>query len=279
MNMEQLSKSQIVLLTLLVSFVTSIATGIVTVSLMDQAPPAVAQTVNRVIERTIQTVVATSTRAQAATSIVTQEKTIIVKESDLISQAVTRVSPSIVRLYSPAETPVFLGLGVVLDASGTIVTDSEALVGLDDVVLDLPGGAHARAFRTSADAAAGIAYLASATTTVDGKPTTWAPFTLAGARPALGETVVMLAGKSSARIAAGIVTAFAPSAAEQSPQVIETDIDAPMVMPGSPLFNTDGALLGLSTGVARAVSLSGFISSSVLMKPEKPTKDTGDNKK
>ena len=34
MNMEELSKSQIVLLTLLVSFVTSIATGIVTVSLM-----------------------------------------------------------------------------------------------------------------------------------------------------------------------------------------------------------------------------------------------------
>ena len=51
MDMEELSKSQIILLTLLVSFVTSIATGIVTVSLMNQAPPAIAQTVNRIIER------------------------------------------------------------------------------------------------------------------------------------------------------------------------------------------------------------------------------------
>ena len=36
--MENLTKPQIILLTLLVSFVTSIATGIVTVALMNQAP-------------------------------------------------------------------------------------------------------------------------------------------------------------------------------------------------------------------------------------------------
>ena len=53
MEMEKLNKSQIVLLTLLVSFVTLIATGVVTVSLMDQAPPAIAQTVNRIVERTV----------------------------------------------------------------------------------------------------------------------------------------------------------------------------------------------------------------------------------
>ncbi|MBI4692235.1 MAG: trypsin-like peptidase domain-containing protein [Candidatus Terrybacteria bacterium] len=49
--MENLTKTQIVLLTLLVSFMTSLATGIVTVSLMSQAPAPFTQTVHKVIEK------------------------------------------------------------------------------------------------------------------------------------------------------------------------------------------------------------------------------------
>jgi len=39
MDFEGLSKSQLILLTILVNFVTSVATGILTVSLLDYAPP------------------------------------------------------------------------------------------------------------------------------------------------------------------------------------------------------------------------------------------------
>src|SRR3569832_1472863 len=110
MDIEQLNKSQIVLLTLLVSFVTSIATGIVTVSLMDQAPPVVAQTVNRVIERTIETVAATSTaKGQPAAAVVTQQKTVVINQSDLVSQAVQKIAPSIVHIYTrDSVAPQFL---------------------------------------------------------------------------------------------------------------------------------------------------------------------------
>ena len=52
MDIKDLNKPQLIMLALLLSFVTSIATGIVTVSLMSQAPPQVAASVNHVIERT-----------------------------------------------------------------------------------------------------------------------------------------------------------------------------------------------------------------------------------
>lgn len=56
MDIEDLSKTQLLLLTILVNFVVAIATGVMTVSLLDQAPTTVTQTVNRIVDHTIETV-------------------------------------------------------------------------------------------------------------------------------------------------------------------------------------------------------------------------------
>lgn len=262
MDMERLSKVQIVLLTLLISFVTSIATGIVTVSLMDQAPPSIAQTVNRVIEQTVQTV---APAGQTSATVVTQEKTVVVKESDLISQAVNKVTPSVVRIFTAEkDAPQFLGLGVVLDASGTVATDIGALGGSSNAVVALSDGSRVQASVVTRDAAAGFAYLATATTTADGKRALWTPIATAGAHSTLGETVVVLSGNTVARIQDGIITSIIP-ASGGTPQVINTSIPESAIMFGSPLIDTNGELVGVSTEASQASSASGFIPAIALL--------------
>lgn len=270
MDIEHLNKWQVVMLTLLVSFVTSIATGIVTVSLMDQAPPIVAATVNRVIEKTVETVTAPpiGQPAAAATTIVTKEKTVVVSESEQIAKAVDAISPSVVRIYSSAEEPVFLGLGVVMDSGGTIITDSAAIDERPEATIALSDSTRVRAFVTRRDTEHRIAYLKTSTTTEAqaAKAITWKPVSIASNKPVLGATVVALSGKSVARIASGIVTALLG----ESGSVIDTNVPENSILPGSPLVDSTGNLVGVSTGMSRALSAQGFIAATELL-PKKPT--------
>ena len=272
--MEELSKSQIVLLTLLVSFVTSIATGIVTVSLMDQAPPAVAQTVNRIIERTVEKVVPSPLGQSAA--VVTTEKTVIIKESDLIVQAVEKITPSLVRVYTnSAEDSVFLGLGIILDAEGSVIVDNSVLSvlgGLREVSITLFDGASLSASISSRDESTGIAFLKPATTTADGKIAHFTPATLSMDSPVLGQTIVVLSGKSIPRITDGLVTAIIPRA-ESKHTIVDTNVSSDFIMEGSPLISTEGVLLGISTSLSRESSQNGFIPASMLAGKDKITKD------
>ena len=265
MGMEELSKSQIILLTLLVSFVTSIATGIVTVSLMEQAPPAIAQTVNRVIERTVEKVVSSPSPAGQAAAVMTTEKTVVVKESDLIVQAVEKMTSSLVRVYTfSQESPAFLALGVVLDSNGSVITDAASLGDAADASIVLPDGTTVRGFVTSRNPAIGTATLQLATTTASGKAIHFTPVVLSVGKPTLGKTVVALSGKAIPRIADGLVTAFIPQG-EGGGDVIDTNISADYVMDGSPLIDTEGGLLGVSTSVSRRSGRGGFVSASSLV--------------
>lgn len=259
MDIEQLSKSQIVLLTLLVSFVTSIATGIVTVSLVEQAPPALTQTVNRVIERTVERVVP----GQAA-AVVTTEKTVVVKESDLIVEAVGKITPSIVRIYANVADPTFLGIGIILDESGSIATDSTILGNASGVIVALADGTRLQATTASHSAETGLAILRAATSTSEGTEVRLIPAVISTSESSLGQTVVVLSGRTIPRIADGIVTALIPRG-EGEDSVIDTNVSSDFVMQGSPLVDTQGGLLGVSTHVSRASSQGAFIPASFLV--------------
>src|ERR1700754_2442019 len=100
MDLEHLTKHQIVLLTLLVSFVTSIATGIVTVSLVNQAPSGVTRTINQIVEHTVEKVVPSTQGASAGLGIThtVPEKTVVVKDDDLAAQSIAAMQQSLVRV-------------------------------------------------------------------------------------------------------------------------------------------------------------------------------------
>src|SRR4051812_22400263 len=118
MDLEHLNKHQIVLLTLLVSFVTSIATGIVTVSLMNQAPPSISRTINQIVERTVETVAAPSLPAAVAT-----EHTVVVKEDDLTAQSIAGVQKAMIRIVDAKTPDSLVARGVIVDKTGLALTD------------------------------------------------------------------------------------------------------------------------------------------------------------
>lgn len=259
MDLEELSKSQTILLTLLVSFVTSMATGIVTVSLMSGAPPSVVATVNRVIQQTVEKVEQVKDPAlAAASSIITTEKTIVIKESDLIAAATAKVTPSIVRLYTTdPESSVFLGLGIVVD-SGKILADSASAAEGATIVVVLADGSSVKMYISTRDSKNGIMFL-SATSTELSKLPVWHITPIARVAPPLGDTVVSFGGEKATRIGVGVVVAQDNTGAS-SPRLLETDVSDDAIMYGSPLVNMRGEVVGVSTKVSRSSSSKGFIS-------------------
>lgn len=252
MDIEELTKSQIVLLVILISFITSMATGVVTVSLMDQAPTSVAQTVNRVIEQTIHEV---ASPAQPA-AVATVTKTVVVKQSDEIASAVEQSSPSLVRLYS-ADGSAFLGLGVIVSSSGAILTDLAAVGESEGASVTLSDGSSVRATVATRDAGNGIALLTVATSSIATSTPPFMPVSLSSKAPVLGQTVILLSGQSSTSVGSGLISSIAGNG-DSSQALVKTDISGDNVLYGSPLLDTNGSLIGLSTSVSRASAASAF---------------------
>lgn len=141
MDIEDLSKSQLLLLTILVNFVVSIATGVMTVSLLDQAPTTVTQTVNRIVDHTIETV--TTQVPSLATEVDGGPTT-----EELLTSAISADVARTVTLYrAGAQTPT--ATGVYLPVSRAVVTVSNELPGHVTVVFN--DGSTVEADRTQED--------------------------------------------------------------------------------------------------------------------------------
>lgn len=256
MEIEELTKMQIILLTLLVSFVTSIATGIVTVTLLDQAPPAVTQTINRIVERTIERVVPGDQGA-----IIT--KTIVVKENDIITDSIEKNSDHLVRISRrviDGENDIFVGIGIIVSEDGLVSTDSSFILSGYDYFASLSNGdVYPAEIVLDAKATALLQIIQDEDEKILFDAVT---FSSDLSVLKLGQTVISLGGKKRTNVAIGIVSGLVEKdiiiGVETDDETtvtilsfIETNIDESSVLPGSPLIDIFGEVIGISTVSSR----------------------------
>ena len=122
MDIKELNKSQLILLAVLLSFVTSIATGITTVTLMQQAPVSITTPINRVVQQTIEKI------QQVEGKTITQ--TVIVKEEDLVVDAIAKNKSAVFSITKEIQdadgktVEVSAGRGFAISVDGIIVADA-----------------------------------------------------------------------------------------------------------------------------------------------------------
>src|SRR3989338_2048090 len=126
MDIKDLNKSQLILLAILLSFITSIATGIVTVTLMQQAPDSVTVPINRIIKQTVEKI----KKVEGKTTV----NTVVIKEEDLVVDAIAKNQSTVFALskeiidLNNQNAEVSAGRGFAVSEGGIIVADS-TLVG------------------------------------------------------------------------------------------------------------------------------------------------------
>jgi S1-C subfamily serine protease len=271
--MEGLNKQQLILLALLVSFVTSIATGIVTVSLVNQAPPAVTQTINRVVEKTIERVITEPSKQAAA---VTTKETVVVKADDLVIEAIEKNTGSIVRIKEAtgdgdARRELFAALGLIVSKDGLIASDLSvayrktdehgASVG-ESYLGVLPDGKRVALNIVSSDQAAGLIFFQPFLQEREKGTIRFAPPQFRSTGLKLGQAVVALSGDEGNAVSTGIIANLVTKAAavgEKEVTFIKTDIRSADLVLGSVLLNLSGEVIGINAGAGIGASRNTFL--------------------
>ncbi len=278
--MESLNKQQLILLALLVSFVTSLATGIVTVSLMDQAPPGVTQTINRVVEKTIERVVQEPTKQ--AVAVVTKE-TVVVKADDAIIGAIEKNTGSIVRIKEITGDGVssFAGLGLVVSREGLIAADISVAYRKTDSVGNTIAKSYQGVFPdgrvfplniVSSSQERGLIFLSPIVQDKEKGVYRFTPPQFFVGELILGQAVIVISGDDSNSVSTGIIsnlvqktiskaadTGTSPTSATTKELIaIKTDIRSSDLVLGSVLLNLSGEVIGMNAGL-QSVSRNTFV--------------------
>ncbi len=231
--MEQLTKTQLVLLTLLLSFVVSIATSIMTASLLQSSPTSVTQTINRVVERTIEKVDSTTGTKEVQ----------VISEDDRVISAISKNQNSLVRIRQVGAdgNTVFYSLGVILNKDGQILSERTNTFSTQFPYSGLFADGTVVNLAVEKDLAdQGVILFKAAAVPASGI----APVSFTKALPKLGQTVIVLEGQSDNYTLVGRITNI-QGESTTTPRTIETDFGASKDTSGAPLIDLSGDILGL----------------------------------
>jgi len=229
MNIEDLSKTQLLFLTILVNFVTAIATAVLTVSLLDQAPPTVTQTINHIVERTVET----AAQATPIPGIVTKQTTVVIKDEDLLAAAIAADAARTVYIYKGSTTTPAIATATYIPKARAVVTATAATLPKEALIV-FPGGVGVPASISRAGATVTIYGFSDQSVL----PTISSPDLMTSASLKQGQTAVGITRDGSA--ITGIISK------------VDTDgvhADLPGVPAGAGVVNISGDLVGIASGI------------------------------
>lgn len=231
MDIEDLNKTQLLLLTLLVNFVTSIATGVLTVSLLDDNSPTVTQTVNRIVERTVDTVTAPAPVIPA----IGKPTPLPPTDEERRTAAISADAGRRVAIYKTATAKVPLATGTYLPKTRAVVSTATGLP--SEVVVVFADGTSAPASRSKVGSGITIHGFSD-----DAKlPEASVPKLIPKAEVRLGQTVLGIMADGS--VTRGIVT--------KVEGVVAADMG--VIPAGASAVDLDGNIVGFSDGLGSLI--------------------------
>lgn len=240
-----LNTQQIILLCLLVSFITSIATGITVISLMQQTPEPVTQTINRVIERTVESV--TQQPIEDIKNLIAQEEkpskevvTVVVNQEDQSINAVAKNEKSIARIHVDNRNEDFVTLGVVLNQAGDIAVDKR-LIDRRSLYVAHYGS---RAFKVKYESGTEKTDFVILKVQQE-NPNDFIPATFGDSNSLkLAQSVISLSGAVQTSVSTGEIVTLNKTN-EGVLTSIKTSVDGQNVLTGSVLLNLTGSIIGI----------------------------------
>ncbi len=226
MDIKDLNKSQILLLAVLLSFITSIATGITTVTLMQEAPVSFVTPINRVIKQTVENITPGNTTVQ----------TVVVKEEDLVVDAIAKNKSSVFSITRNVEdvngvnVEANFGVGFVVESTGIMATDASFVFANDNYFVKNDLGKFKASFLF---ADKGVSYLKIGDRVDEGAPVTAFTVGTAGdmSKAKIGQKILVLGNSISSFIFDGSQ---------------DLKISVTKSISGAVVLDLDGSVLGIA---------------------------------